>query len=350
MQASEPSPIHLTILRKGDVNIIDLAEMGSVIPRSETQVERTFLQELVAEAAHLGTPKYAEYAKYDRYDTDGRQGMQITSDISSPYREAGTASAVHELERLGSLIYSHLLTEPARKRIRAADSCPLYLRLDEQLIDVPWELCHDGSDFLVTKFQVGRQVITSAPLLGTQAEQTASGYLKVLLVVDPTESLPQAAQEADRLCSLLDEIPDVEVTLLGGRSVRKVPLLAALQTHDIVHFAGHSHYDSIHPNKSGWRLNEGILTAGELSKLTRPPLLVFSNSCEAGATAEWSNAYQYEGHAFGIGSAFLLAGVQNYIGTFWVVHDEESAQFSAAFYRSLALGPQPWRSATAVST
>ncbi|TMA57568.1 MAG: CHAT domain-containing protein, partial [Deltaproteobacteria bacterium] len=144
--------------------------------------------------------------------------------------------------------------------------------------------------------------------------------------------------EAEQLCTLLDTVPGVEVTLLGGKGTRKVPLLAALQAHEVVHFAGHSFYDSTTPSKSGWRLHEGVLTAGEVSKLSRPPLLVFSNSCQAGATAEWEGGYRYEGQAFGIGSAFLLAGVPNYIGTFWVVHDEESVLFAAAFYGSLAAG------------
>lgn len=117
-----------------------------------------------------------------------------------------------------------------------------------------------------------------------------------------------------------------------------MPLLAELQAHEVVHFAGHSFYDPDNPSQSGWRLHEGVLTAGELSKLTLPPLLVFSNSCQAGATTEWQGSYRYEGQAFGIGSAFLLAGVQSYIGTFWVVHDAESVVFASAFYRSLAAG------------
>jgi hypothetical protein len=45
---AQPS-LSLTILRKGDTNIIDLAEMGSLIPRSETRVDDVFLHDLVAE-------------------------------------------------------------------------------------------------------------------------------------------------------------------------------------------------------------------------------------------------------------------------------------------------------------
>lgn len=322
MQSTDRPPIHLTILRRGDTNIVDLDEVDALIPRSETQVDSTFLREIAEEVVRLTAPGYHR-----------GEGLAVRGRLSQEPK-----AAVQDLQRIGSLIYSHLLTEPARKKLRTADPCELYLRLDEQLIHIPWELCHDGKEFLATKFQVGRQVITGYPIPTPTAKRTVTGTLRVLLVVDPTESLPEAGKEAERLSTLLDHIPGVEVTLIGGRGARKVPLLSALQDHDVVHFAGHSYYDPENPSRSGWRLVEGVLTAGELSKLTRPPLLVFSNSCQAGATSEWDSAYHYEGQAFGIGSAFLMAGVRNYIGTFWVVHDEESALFAATFYQGVVAG------------
>lgn len=322
MATRSSSPIHLTILRRGDTNIIDLDEVGSLIPRSETQVDGAFLQELVTEVMRLTTL--------------GQTRGTVAEASSMAGQGFGPLSK--DLERIGGLIFSHLLTDLARKRLRTASSCSLYLRLDEQLIHLPWELCHDGNDFLATKFSVGRQVITGYPLPTPAPRREPREGLRVLLIVDPTETLTEAVAEAEQLSTLLDEVPGVEVTFLGGKGARKVPILAALQDHDIVHFAGHSHYDAAIPSQSGWRLHEGILTAGELSKLTYPPLLVFSNSCQAGTTSEWSNHRHYEGQAFGIGSAFLLAGVRNYIGTFWVVHDEESVLFATAFYRGVVAG------------
>src|SRR5262245_27338440 len=129
--------ISLTIVRQGNTNIIDLAETGTLIPRSEAQVDDDLLQELVAEVTSLATPRYE-------------------------YRES--VAVVRELRRLGEVIFSHLLPESARKRLRLATPCDLYLRLDERLIQVPWELCYDGEQFLATKFRMGRQVITAAPL------------------------------------------------------------------------------------------------------------------------------------------------------------------------------------------
>src|SRR5262249_62091363 len=126
--------------------------------------------------------------------------------------------------------------------------------------------------------------------------------------------------------------------LTGGRRGPRIPLLAAPQEHDVVHFAGHSPHDPEPPARSGWHLAEGMLTAGDLSKLRPAPALVFSNSCEAGTTVPWEAGYRYEGHAFGLGSAFLLAGVRNYVGTFWVVHDDESVLFATTCYGALATG------------
>ncbi len=304
-------PVSLTILRQGEVNIIDLAERGVLIPRSETRVSEAFLHELVAEVAGIAAPGF------------GRG--------ESP-------AVIQELQRIGELIFSHLLTEPVRHRLRTTEPCDLYLRLDEQLVHVPWELCYDGEQFLALKFRLGRQVITSAPVRSASTARQEWSPLRVLLIADPTETLPQAEAETERLCHFFSETPGVAVTLMGGSEVRKAPLLAALQSHNIVHFAGHSQYDLRTPSRSGWQLHEDVVTVEELGRLTQPPLLVFSNSCQAGATVAWGASSNYDEQAFGIGSAFLLAGVKNYIGTFWVAHDEESAAFATAFYYSLTAG------------
>lgn len=305
---AQPPPISLTILRKGDTNLIDLAERGTLIPRSETRVDDAFLRQLVAEVTRVATPSYS-----------CGEGQGI----------------VQELRRVGELLFSQLLPEPVRQRLRTAESGNLYLRLDEQLVHLPWELCYDGEQFLVNKFRLGRQVITSAPVRSVSTARQERNPLRVLLIADPTETLLQAGEEAERLCHFFSATSGVEVTLLGGRVVRKAPLLAALQSHDLVHFAGHSQYEPRAPSSSGWQLHEGMVTVAELGQLAHPPLLVFSNSCQAGATIAWGASSNYDEQAFGIGSAFLLAGVQNYIGTFWVVHDEESALFAAAFYHNL---------------
>src|SRR4030095_15340686 len=48
-----PTPIHLTLLRHGDLIAVDLAETGTLIPRSETRVDDAFLSDLTTEMEHI---------------------------------------------------------------------------------------------------------------------------------------------------------------------------------------------------------------------------------------------------------------------------------------------------------
>lgn len=303
-----PPPIHLRVQRRGERHIVDCTTGITPVGHgtSETLVDEGLLRELGDEVARVGSAGWA-----------------------------GDEATRRELVRLGGLVFAHCLTESARALLRDAPSTDVHLTLDEQLLGLPWELCHDGREFLGLRHRVGRRVGTA------QHEAPARAHperLRVLVIADPTGTLPQAGAEAEEICALLDTVPDTEVTLLGGRAVRRVALLSAIEEHDVVHFAGHSHWDAADPSRSGWRLAEGILTASALSKLRRPPLLVFSNSCEAGAVATRRGGYRYEGHALGIGNAFLRAGVHSYVGTFWVIHDAESVRVATECYRALAGG------------
>ena len=125
-----------------------------------------------------------------------------------------------DLVRVGGLIFSHLLTEPARRRLRQAAPTDLHLRLDEELIDVPWELCHDGDTFLGAKFRVGRQVITGRAI----PKRAAIGRRATISDCSSSRTRPKtlgrAMAAAEQLCAELDGVPEMEVTLLGGRTPR----------------------------------------------------------------------------------------------------------------------------------
>ena len=319
----DKTPIHLTILRRGDVHIVDLAEVQAIIPRSETRVDGVFLNEIGDEIKRITNLVGPEFRRATQAgDVEAKRNPRV----------------VRDLKNLGSLIFSHLLPQAARDRLRTSESSNLYLRLDDQLVHIPWELAFDGQQFLGMKFRVGRQIITHHKVVQAAPVRAVSDTLKVLIVSDPSETLKNVAKECEQLCEILDGIPSLEVRLIGGRGVKRIPLLAALRESDIVHFAGHSQFDEKNPENSGWLLYDGLLAASEISKLDQTPLLVFSNSCQAGATKDWQGEYLFEGQAFGLGSAFLLAGVPNYIGTFCVVHDEESRFLASEFYRRIVQG------------
>jgi hypothetical protein len=88
-------------------------------------------------------------------------------------------------------------------------------------------------------------------------------------------------------------------------------------------------------------LKDARLKAAEISAmggLQPMPSLVFSNACQSGHSGEWRIKEEDEQQIFGLANAYLLSGVQHYIGTFWEILDEPSSQFAKLFYGSLSQG------------
>ncbi len=89
------------------------------------------------------------------------------------------------------------------------------------------------------------------------------------------------------------------------------------------------------PAESGWRLDQGKVTARDILRqgATAPvPTLVFCNACQSGQTDAWTVTPGGEQGVYGLANAFLLAGAQHYIGS---VRDAGPAQchFARHFIR-----------------
>jgi CHAT domain-containing protein len=315
-------PLSLTVQRgEGNTITMDFGDVSTVVPRNQHPVEEDLLTAISAELARVTV-------------LAGKRYVLRTAEASVLLDPPDAVDTT--FRHLGDLIFSHLFPISVRQRLASAEPTDLFLRLYDKLVHIPWELAFDGQHFLCSKFRIGRQVIADPRLISSStAPLRDSARLKMLIIADPTESLPAAAEEADQLCDLLDACRNLDVSVMGGKQLRKIDLLQALNEYDLVHYAGHATFDPVQPGRSGWVLDEAVLTAAELRQVKRPPLLVFSNACQAGATTPWQPEPVYEEQAFGIGSAFVLAGTQNYIGTFCVIHDAHSAAFAADFYRHL---------------
>jgi tetratricopeptide (TPR) repeat protein len=185
---------------------------------------------------------------------------------------------------------------------------------------------------------IGRQVRTDQVLRKRQYIKNSQASLKMLIIIDPTESLKYAQHEAESLCAILDDNLNIEIELIGGRQADKLSLISEMRNKDLIHFIGHAFFDEKNPEKSGWILKEGILTSQEMGRMDTSPLLVFSNACQSAATNNWETGYLYEKKTFGIGNGFLLSGVQNFIGPLWVIHDKGSVRFASKFYKELIIG------------
>ncbi len=244
------------------------------------------------------------------------------------------------LKKNGQFLWDHLLTPQIKNKLRHLAIKDLVLSLDEELIDIPWELLFDGEDFLSLKFSLGRAVRTKEQMPAMQYRGT-SGTLKMLILANPTNDLHSAYLEGAYIKNQFDRRRgqvkiDFKSTCIDTLYVKK-----NLRDYDIVHFAGHCEYDRSNPRNTGWLLDDGKFTTADILGLSENltlPSLVFSNACQSAKSSSGLMDKDYQEKNYSLAAAFLFSGVRHYIGTVWQVADHKSRVFAEEFYNQLIRG------------
>lgn len=242
-----------------------------------------------------------------------------------------------ELRKIGQLLFDQLFPSEVKTKIRSTESKFLILSIDELLVQIPWELLHDGSSFLSVKFALGRVVRTRQKFNQNKLRGVGSP-VRMLILADPTGDLDSAYREGVSIRNELEKKVKAIKIHLKTTDVDSQFLKKNIRDFDLVHFAGHAEYNLSDPSKSGWLLKDEKFTSKDILALGESgqfPMVVFSNACQSGMTKEWSIDGNFEGKIYGLANAFLLSGVKHYIGTFWQILDEPSAYFSKHFYQSV---------------
>jgi CHAT domain-containing protein len=245
-----------------------------------------------------------------------------------------------DIKVYGATLYDQIFTPAIQEKLRTSSATELVLHIDDALVCIPWELLFDGHTFLCRRFSMGRIVSTQQVLVEGQRkpqEQT----LTMLIVADPQGNLAAAAQEGHTIrAELLAEAHCLQVDLRSTQISTQL-IRGSLSQYAVLHYAGHADYNVQQPAQSGWHMADGTLTASDILHLGQAaplPALVFCNACQSGQTAAWEISHEVEHSIYGLANAFLLAGAQHYIGTFWEVPDQPSAMMAIEFYRALARG------------
>lgn len=263
----------------------------------------------------------------EAFNLSNRQG-RFRRELFLQFREAGRE------------FYEKLLTPAAKDKLKRTEAEYLRLVIDDQAVQIPWELLNDGQEFLCQRFNMGRLVKTrqSAAIV---KERVLAKPLRLLIIADPKGDLKNAYEEGLEIRDYMAQYDKyIEVTLCS-KEVTPLFLKEKMKYFDLVHFAGHSEYLQEKPEKGGWRLSEGLFTAQDIIDMapsSTMPSLIFSNACQTAQTEEWHLKEHFQDKIFGVAKAFLLAGVKHYVGTFWEILDEPSNHFAQEFYRYLLLG------------
>ncbi|MBU1124479.1 MAG: CHAT domain-containing protein [Candidatus Omnitrophica bacterium] len=244
------------------------------------------------------------------------------------------------IQRRGQFLWEHLLTPQIKDALKQQKTAGLILSLDEELMNIPWELIHDGSDFLALNFDIGRLVRTKRePRIPVC--RSLQGSVKMLIVADPTHDLNAAYREGQKIRSAFD--PQRERMRIDFKTshVDTLYLKKNLPEYDILHFCGHGEFNADTPSASGWVFEDGIFTSADILRLgtsSALPSLIFANACHSAEIPRECSLRAFQEKNYSMASAFLFSGVRHYIGSIHKVEDEASLQFAQEFYTQLLAG------------
>lgn len=247
---------------------------------------------------------------------------------------------LEHFQKLGLSLFELLFTKRIKDKLHKAKNEHLILRIDEGLVNVPWELLYDGEEFFSLSYSLGRKVYTR--LEGTEHHRGEISFpLKILVVANPRDDLDSAHQEGVSIMEMLKQLGDRVAVDFKSTSVTPQMLKLCIRDYDIVHYAGHAEYNQDSPQESGWLMKGGIFTAEDImamGNVNKPmPALIFSNACQSGKSV-WKIDEKSNRQIFGLANAYLLSGVTHYIGTCRDILDEHSGHFALTFYQNLLNG------------
>lgn len=259
-----------------------------------------------------------------------------------------------DLAELGRQLFELTLPRLVRSDLRK-EGLFIELGTDEDLLHLPWELMHDGDDFICLKHYVGRYVnMRRTPELQARVLPNSGsdlGRLRVLLIAVPRpkpqdgqvfEELPSVEAERDAILTTLGDL-GVQAEVLSGPDATGTRVLRALRdTYQIVHFSGHAIFDARAANASAVVLDDRKLSVGRLivALAEQPAVLCVINACETTRSVapvpggpEGALSWQDQYNMYGLARAFLENGAY-VLGSRWKLPDVSARRFAEEFYRS----------------
>ena len=240
-------------------------------------------------------------------------------------------------------MYSLLIPDAMQRLIDETDEFPLTITSNNP--ELPWELLHDGNDFLCLKRMFARMPAGQTFPRRTRdtAPLTETRQPKVLLIhSEAGEALPKARAEIDAIKERLSRMePQPIVTLLTGTDVTSSRLTdeLSLGNYDVIHYAGHAGFDPLRPHLSYLLLTSGEqFRAERVQRLLEGHPVVFLNACESTRAAPQVTGLptgSTVAQAQGLGSGVRLRRRPGLRRVARPVFDDTAAKLAITFYEQL---------------
>jgi CHAT domain-containing protein len=211
-----------------------------------------------------------------------------------------------------------LLIAPVHDRVAGADTITFVP--DAALDAVPFSALFDAGS---GRWLVEEHTIRLAPAALTLSDEAPAPDPRVVVIQPPAIDLPNAAAEAAAIARRYRR-----ATVVEARSPAAV--LAAMESADIIHYAGHTSS----AGGTGLSLGEVTLYGADITRLRlrRAPLVVLAG-CRT-----LRGAGNGEDVASSLARAFLLAGARAVVGTAWDVNDRAASALFERMHAANAAG------------
>lgn len=274
-----------------------------------------------------------------------RANLAVSTDRSS--RDLQQKTGAKSLDgKLGQRLYEQAfsgevgsLFVKTRARLGLGQGLRLRLRLCEEVSDWPWELLHDGSDFLADAAELS--IVRFLELPKRVRPLRMSHPLRVLVI----PSRPRGQHALD-LESEWKQIQSALKPLVRKKQVRVErlipPTLPALlrcvtdSEYHVLHFMGHGTFD--HASQTGLLYFEDEsgcsvpITGEELARLLGKSIrLVVLNACE-GAKGISQDRFS------GVAQSLVRKGIPAVIAMRWAIDDSTAIAAAQSFYAALVKG------------
>lgn len=240
------------------------------------------------------------------------------------------------LKETGVVSYNAYLPRDAREFIaRHKDA---NFKLVTNYSDIPWELFHNGDDFLCLRHPMARipQIkdrVTSHPPLRKDP-------IYALVIGNPTGDLPGAEQEAEEVADLLKRKNwQVDVLMREKATVNAMALKLSNIPYCLIHYAGHGRFNLDAPHKSSLMLKDYPWLAEEFERHLCSAAFIYLSACKTSQTQTTNNAQSPRGEFMeGVAISTLRGGAKGCLGPLWGVRDDWAQEFALTFYKHALAG------------
>ena len=251
-----------------------------------------------------------------------------------------------EMEAFGEKLAELILADNVRLALSHYADRHLVVVHDAGASRIPWETVRIGGAFpalaggMSHRYEAANLSVAKWLEARQQTER-----LSILLVINPTDDLPGAEAEGNRIEELTQGLGSrVSLKVLRGAEARKSELLTCFSSgeYDVIHYAGHAFFDPNQRSRSGLLCSgREVLSGEDLAGVGNLPSLMFFNACEAArvrgeviGAAQTSRSEMVQRN-IGFAEALLRGGIANFIGTYWPVGDAAAKDFANEFYTML---------------